>query len=112
MLIFLFHFLEPLIFLLYKSQSDILYYPIFPLLQEEGAEPYLETYYSENEGEDGGDSSTCNLQSETNFPYDFQNLEPETKSEVPEPHEYAVANSLGIEAYNVEEDNSLPRLSQ
>lgn len=66
--IFSFHFLEPLIFLLNKSQSNILYYPIFPsLLQEEGDEPYLETYYSENEGEDGGDSSTCNLQSETFF---------------------------------------------
>lgn len=97
LLIFFFHFLEPLIILFNKSQSNILYYPIFPLLQEEVDEPYLETYYSENEGEDGGD---------------FQNLEAETKSEVPEPHEYAVANSMGVEAYNVEEDNSLPRLSQ
>lgn len=68
--------------------------------------------YSENDGEDGSDSSTCNLQSETIFSYDFQNLEPETKSVVPEPHGYTVANSLCIEAYNVDEDNSLPRLSQ
>lgn len=53
--------------------------------------------------------ATSNLR---HFSYDFQNLEPETKSVVPEPHGYTVANSLCIEANNVDEDNSLPRLSQ
>ncbi|XP_075646402.1 CRM-domain containing factor CFM3A, chloroplastic/mitochondrial-like [Castanea sativa] len=81
--------------------------------EEEGDEAYLETYYSENDVGDDRRSSICNPQSETIFSYDFQNLESETKSEVPEPHEYAVPNSLCVESDDVEEgDNRLTRLSQ
>ena len=79
----------------------------------EGDETCLETYYSENDGGDESSSSICHLQSKTNFPYDFQNLESETKPEVPEPHEYAVSNSSCVEPDEVEEeDNSFTRLSQ
>lgn len=81
--------------------------------EEEGDEAYLETYYSENDVGDDRRSSICNPQSETIFSYDFQNLESETKSEVPEPHEYAVPDSLCVESDEVEEENSrLTRLSQ
>lgn len=79
----------------------------------EGDETCLETYYSENDGGDESGSSICHLQSETNFPNDFQDLESETKPEVPEPHEYAVPNSSCVEPDEVEEeDNSFTRLSQ
>ena len=102
-----------LIFLLNKSQSNIVYHPFFTPLQEEGDEAYLETYYSENDVGDDRRSSIRNPQSETIFSYDFQNLDSETKSEVPEPHEYAVPDSLCVESEEVEEeDNRLTRLSQ
>ncbi|KAK4567502.1 hypothetical protein RGQ29_003329 [Quercus rubra] len=81
--------------------------------EEEGDEAYLETYYSENDVGDDRRSSICNPQSKTIFSYDFQNLESETKSEVPEPHEYAMLDSLCVESDEVEEeDNRLTRLSQ
>lgn len=78
----------------------------FPLLQEEGDEASLETYYSEDEVDDDSDRSTCNLHSEVNFARDFQNPESETKSEVPEADGYAVANSLSNEADGIDQEDS------
>lgn len=78
--------------------------------EDEGDEAYLEKYCTENESEDDSEGSNCNLQSEAYLPFDFQSLEAESKSEVPEQHGYAVASSVSNDGDEIDEDTSLPRL--
>ncbi|XP_059650743.1 CRM-domain containing factor CFM3A, chloroplastic/mitochondrial [Cornus florida] len=71
-------------------------YPTEEESEEEGDETYLENYDSDDDDDDSdseyeSDGSITNLRLETNFPYDFQDQEPETEHEDLDP--YAVANA-------------------
>lgn len=80
-------------------------YPTDDEDSEEG-DAYLETYNSENDGEDEGNYSICNPHLETNFPY-FENQDSQTELEVPEHHLHAVPTNSCAGSDQDEEHDSL-----
>ncbi|KAA8548752.1 hypothetical protein F0562_000436 [Nyssa sinensis] len=79
-------------------------YPTEDDSEEEGDEAYLETYDSDNIGENESDNSIHNLQLETNFPYDFQDQESET--ELTGHYPYAIANASHTRVDEMREEDT------
>lgn len=80
-------------------------YPTDDEDSEEG-DAYLETYNSENDGEDEGNFAICNPHLETNFPY-FENQDSQTELEVPQHHLHAVPTNSCAGSDQDEERDSL-----
>lgn len=85
--------------------SNLLHsYTFCSIFQEEG-DGFLETYSSENDGEEESTYSVHSTPLETNFPHHFQNEDSQAELEVPQQHLHPRFKCASVGADPDEEDN-------